>query len=292
MSDFVNMDELNVAYTDMGSLWLNFTDGVIPEQADIINRAYNLISLVLKENALPTIISTILIDENMEISNKVNLVKKSLLDGMVELLSEMGIIFNLDFIGLDELTPLSDILDVLYSTDEIDDVLGLIDILDNETFDNKDKLIRVILRFLQKESFESDSFDYIIEEVSGDVIKGLYIGLGVYTVEDGDYINPDIARRIRANKEFLEGKLANRHILNGGGVGLSYEVYTKLFINDIAEYLTDSSHRYMEEMMGICLISSLTNIEIEEGFEAMIKDHAGSMDDIFFGTQLLKRIKL
>lgn len=292
MSEITTDAQLNSATEDMGALWLNFTDLLIPEQADILNRAYDLVTLSLNENMLSVTVSTILIDESLETTNQVNLIKKTLLDAVVEILTKMGVIINVDFVDLDELTPLSDILDVLYSTDQIDDVLGLIDILDNETYDNKDKLIQVILRFLQKESFESDSLDYIIEEVSGDVIKGLYIGLGVYTVEDGDYINPDIAKRIKANKEFLQGTRANTHILDGGGVGLSYEIYTKLFINDIAVFLTDSTKRYMEEMMAICLISSLTNVEIEDGFESLIKDEASSMEDIYLGTSILKRIKL
>lgn len=290
MTDYVDITDYKAAQDDLGSLWLNFEECLLVEQAIVFNTAYNLISVTLKENALPPLLTTILSDNNIDTPTRINTVRRTLIEGMVELLCEMGIIIDKDYVTLDSMQELCNILNVMYSTDEIEDVLGLIDILDNETYDNKEKLITVIKRWLDLD--DDGDMQYLIDDVSGETIKGLYIGLGVLTIDDADYINPDVAKRIKANKTFLGGTLAGSHVLNGGGIGMSFEVLSNLFINELGICLANDKKQYLNEIMGLLLISSQTNNEIQSGYEALIKDFAEGLDEIYMGSKVLEGITL
>lgn len=290
MSDYIDITDYKAASDDLQSIWLNFEDSLRYEQTIPLNTAYNLISITLKENSLSNFITTILSDNNTTLATKHQLIIKTLLEALVEVLSSMGIILNPEYIDISSLPDLNNILNTLFSTDDIDDVLGLINILDNETFDNKDKLINVIVKTLDLE--DEGNLPYIIESVSADVIKGLYIGLGAINIDDGDYVNPEVASRIRKNKTFLAGTLAGNHIINGGGVGASYIALSNLFINELGQILLDNKKQYYKEILSICLISSMTPIEIEEGFEVMIKDMAENMEDIYIGSAMLEKVIL
>lgn len=290
MTDYIDIREYRAAVDDLQSLWLNFEDSLRYEQTIPLNTAYNLISITLRENSLSAFMTTILSDNNTTLSTKHQLIIKTLLEALVELLSSMGIILNKDYIDISSLDDLNNILNMLYSTDDVDDVLGLIDILDNDTFDNKDKLISAIVKTFDLD--DEGNLPYIIEDVSADVIKGLYIGLGALTIDDGDYVNPDVAKRIKKNKTFIGGTLAGDHILNGGGAGVSYVALTNLLVNELGVILLEDKARYYKEILAICLISSMTSIEIQEGYEVLIKDMAEDMQDIYIGSKLLEEINL
>lgn len=290
MDDYIDFAQIYAARDDLGTTWLDFEDALVKEQAIIFNAAYNLISLSLKENSLSTIIMTILNDEEIDLNNKIIVIRKTLVEGLVELARQLGIILNLEYVDLNSLQSLCEIINTLISLNESDDVLGLTYILDNETYDNKDKLIEIVVRVNGLD--DEGMLPYMIEEVSGSTIKGIYYGLNQFDIEDGDYVNPDITRRIKQNKLFLAGTLAERHILNNGGTGLEFSILVNHFITPLTPLLVHDKKAYLKEILGLCLISSLTNVEIKEGFETTIKDLSESMEDIYTWSILLEKVKL
>lgn len=290
MTDYIDFTQIYAARDDLGTTWLDFEDTLVREQAIIFNTAYNLISLSLKENSLSTIITTILNDEEIDLNNKIIVIRKTLVEGLIELSRQLGIILNLDYIDLDSLQSLCEIINTLISLDGSDDVLGLTYILDNETYDNKDKLIECIIRVNGLD--DEGMLPYMIEEVSGSTIKGLYYGLNQFDIEDGEYVNPDITRRIKQNKLFLAGTLAENHIINGGGVGLEFSLLMNHFIHQLSPLLMGDKKAYLKEILGLCLISSLTSVEIQEGFEGTIKDLSDTVEDIYAWSILLEKVKL
>lgn len=292
MEAIIDRTGLTAARDDLGSVWENFEDGLIPEQADQLNYAYNLISAGFKENSLSLMISTFLIDENIESATRINLIRRTLITGIIELLNQVGIIIDLDYVTLDSLAALSVVLDTLYQTERVEDVYGVMDILDNETYDNKDKLIATINTVMGLEETDDSELLYLIQEVSGDTIKGLYLGLDESDDDNGDYLNPDIARRIKANRTFLTGTLAASHIVNGGQAGLPYLTLFRLLIDKMEPVILDDKRRYLKEILAICLISSMTSHEIEEGYEEMVVELCQSLNDMTLPTQLLEQVVL
>lgn len=267
--DTVDTRDIYRARDDLGSLWTNFEETLVPETAQLLNTAYTLIVIVPRENNLSTQLTPILIDENIENSERTNYIRRFLIETMVGLLMDMGVVINKEYVDLDSLKDLINILDTLYTTDQVEDVLGIIYILDNETYSNKDKLITTIVKTLELD--EEGQLEYIIEDVSADVIKGLYIGFGAIDIDDVDYLNPEVRDRIRKNRLFLQGTLASQHITNGGGVGFSFEAYTNLFINEIGIILIKDKEQYFKEVLALLLISSETTGEIENIFEQLAK---------------------
>lgn len=292
MSDYVDITNTKVAVDELGELWLNFEECLVPETAIIFNTSYNLITLAVRESTLPLDITTLLIDETQDVPNLVNGVREIFLIFLCDVLVEMGIIIDKDHVDGDSLPYLNNILNVIYSTDGSDDVMGLLWVLENETYTNKDRLVEVIKRLYDLD--DDEAYPDIIGDVSADVIKGLMMALGADRDEgdDKEYMNPEIVKRVRDNRPFIKGTFAEEHILNGGVVGLSYEALSNMFINDIAKIMAEQKKDYYKQILALLVISSMTNEQIESGYEAMIKDFANDLDELYMASILLEELDL
>lgn len=292
MFDYVELNEdTKVAIDELGDSWKHFEQLLTPETATLFNATYNLITLAVKECSLSLDITDLFVDESLDTSSLVNSVRELFIKYVVDILGNMGIIIDKDKVSLSSLPILNSILNIVFILDDCEDVMGLIYVLENQELSPKEQLVTVI----QKVYDLNDSEDYndIIRDCSSDVIKGLLIGLGVLNIDDSDeYINPFIANRIKSNLSFLKGTLAEKHIKDGGGVGLSYDSLHKLYINDLAIVTTNDTKQYFKEIIGLLIISSLTNEEIEEGYESMIKDFSNNLDELYSGSKLLEEVKL
>lgn len=177
MSEIIDLGDRNLAVENLGEMWQDFAARLMPEAAILFKDAYNLISISLPENGNDIQITNILIDESLETPDTVMHIRKLLIDSIVDCLQMMGIIIDYDYVSPDSLKDLVHILDTIYTLDGMDDLMQLVEILDDELIDAKERFIRVIERV--EPNYDLENFPYMIKEVSPNVTKGILIGLNI-----------------------------------------------------------------------------------------------------------------
>lgn len=290
MSEIIDLGDRNLAVENLGEMWQDFAARLMPEAAILFKDAYNLISISLPENGNDIQITNILIDESLETSDTVMHIRKLLIDSIVDCLQMMGIIIDYDYVSPDSLKDLVHILDTIYTLDGMDDLMQLVDILDDELIDAKERFIRVIERV--EPDYDLENFPYMIKEVSPNVTKGILIGLNILDNDDTEYMEPTIKRRVQANKEFLRETLAWEHITKGGASTLSLEVLMTLFVSDLGIKLTENKLDYFKQVLSLMLISDLTDGQIKSQYYALLEEVAENMDEIYKAQTLLEKVKL
>ncbi len=290
MSEIIDLGDRNLAVENLGDMWQDFAARLMPEAAILFKDAYNLISISLPENGNDIQITNILIDESLETSDTVMHIRKLLIDSIVDCLQMMGIIIDYDYVSPDSLKDLVHILDIIYTLDGMDDLMQLVEILDDELIDAKERFIRVIERV--EPNYDLENFPYMIKEVSPNVTKGILIGLNILDNDDTEYMEPTIKRRVQANKEFLKETLAWEHITKGGASTLSLEVLMTLFVSDLGIKLTENKLDYFKQVLSLMLISDLTDGQIKSQYFALLEEVAENMDEIYKAQTLLEKVKL
>lgn len=290
MSEIIDLGDRNLAVENLGEMWQDFAARLMPEAAILFKDAYNLISISLPENGNDIQITNILIDESLETSDTIMHIRKLLIDSIVDCLQMMGIIIDYDYISPDSLKDLVHILDTIYTLDGMDDLMQLVEILDDELIDAKERFIRVIERV--EPDYDLENFPYMIKEVSPNVTKGILIGLNILDNDDTEYMEPTIKRRVQANKEFLRETLAWEHITKGGASTLSLEVLMTLFVSDLGIKLTENKLDYFKQVLSLMLISDLTDGQIKSQYYALLEEVAENMDEIYKAQTLLEKVKL
>ncbi|WZX10436.1 hypothetical protein ACP1_0147 [Aeromonas phage ACP1] len=290
MSEIIDLGDRNLAVENLGEMWQDFAARLMPEAAILFKDAYNLISISLPENGNDIQITNILIDESLETSDTVMHIRKLLIDSIVDCLQMMGIIIDYDYVSPDSLKDLVHILDTIYTLDGMDDLMQLVEILDDELIDAKERFIRVIERV--EPDYDLENFPYMIKEVSPNVTKGILIGLNILDNDDTEYMEPTIKRRVQANKEFLKETLAWEHITKGGASTLSLEVLMTLFVSDLGIKLTENKLDYFKQVLSLMLISDLTDGQIKSQYFALLEEVAENMDEIYKAQTLLEKVKL
>lgn len=290
MSEIIDLGDRNLAVENLGDMWQDFAARLMPEAAILFKDAYNLISISLPENGNDIQITNILIDETLETSDTVMHIRKLLIDSIVDCLQMMGIIIDYDYVSPDSLKDLVHILDTIYTLDGMDDLMQLVEILDDELIDAKERFIRVIERV--EPNYDLENFPYMIKEVSPNVTKGILIGLNILDNDDTEYMEPTIKRRVQANKEFLRETLAWEHITKGGASTLSLEVLMTLFVSDLGIKLTENKLDYFKQVLSLMLISDLTDGQIKSQYYALLEEVAENMDEIYKAQTLLEKVKL
>lgn len=290
MSEIIDLGDRNLAVENLGDMWQDFAARLMPEAAILFKDAYNLISISLPENGNDIQITNILIDESLETPDTVMHIRKLLIDSIVDCLQMMGIIIDYDYVSPDSLKDLVHILDTIYTLDGMDDLMQLVEILDDELIDAKERFIRVIERV--EPNYDLENFPYMIKEVSPNVTKGILIGLNILDNDDTEYMEPTIKRRVQANKEFLRETLAWEHITKGGASTLSLEVLMTLFVSDLGIKLTENKLDYFKQVLSLMLISDLTDGQIKSQYFALLEEVAENMDEIYKAQTLLEKVKL
>lgn len=290
MSEIIDLGDRNLAVENLGDMWQDFAARLMPEAAILFKDAYNLISISLPENGNDIQITNILIDESLETSDTVMHIRKLLIDSIVDCLQMMGIIIDYDYVSPDSLKDLVHILDIIYTLDGMDDLMQLVEILDDELIDAKERFIRVIERV--EPNYDLENFPYMIKEVSPNVTKGILIGLNILDNDDTEYMEPTIKRRVQVNKEFLRETLAWEHITKGGASTLSLEVLMTLFVSDLGIKLTENKLDYFKQVLSLMLISDLTDGQIKSQYYALLEEVVENMDEIYKAQTLLEKVKL
>ena len=290
MSEIIDLGDRNLAVENLGEMWQDFAARLMPEAAILFKDAYNLISISLPENGNDIQITNILIDESLETSDTIMHIRKLLIDSIVDCLQMMGIIIDYDYISPDSLKDLVHILDSIYTLDGMDDLMQLVEILDDELIDAKERFIRVIEKV--EPDYDLENFPYMIKEVSPNVTKGILIGLNILDNDDTEYMEPTIKRRVQTNKEFLKETLGWEHIINGGASTLSLEVLMTLFVSDLGIKLTENKLDYFKNVLSLMLISDLTDGQIKSQYFALVEEVAENMDEVYKAQTLLEKVKL
>lgn len=290
MSEIIDLGDRNLAVENLGEMWQDFAARLMPEAAILFKDAYNLISISLPENGNDIQITNILIDESLETSNTIMHIRKLLIDSIVDCLQMMGIIIDYDYVSPDSLKDLVHILDTIYTLDGMDDLMQLVEILDDELIDAKERFIRVIEKV--EPDYDLENFPYMIKEVSPNVTKGILIGLNILDNDDTEYMEPTIKRRVQTNKEFLKETLGWEHIINGGASTLSLEVLMTLFVSDLGIKLTGNKLDYFKNVLSLMLISDLTDGQIKSQYFALVEEVSENMDEVYKAQTLLEKVKL
>lgn len=290
MSEIIDLGDRNLAVENLGEMWQDFAARLMPEAAILFKDAYNLISISLPENGNDIQITNILIDESLETSDTIMHIRKLLIDSIVDCLQMMGIVIDYDYVSPDSLKDLVHILDAIYTLDGMDDLMQLVEILDDELIDAKERFIRVIEKV--EPDYDLENFPYMIKEVSPNVTKGILIGLNILDNDDTEYMEPTIKRRVQTNKEFLKETLGWEHIINGGASTLSLEVLMTLFVSDLGIKLTENKLDYFKNVLSLMLISDLTDGQIKSQYFALVEEVAENMDEVYKAQTLLEKVKL
>lgn len=288
MIDLTNVD---LGVENLGEMWQDFIARCTPEHATQYNQAYNLIAISFPDSFIDNTITHLLVDEGLGTADLMAHIRILFIDTIIDALQMMGIMVDKDWIDPNSLSELCVILDTIYLVDGMTDLIGLVDTLNDDEADTKERFIRVV-RMVQPQ-YDMENMEYYIRDVSTNVIRGILIGINVIDEDDATWVDPSLQKRIKGNREFLKGTFGGQHIIMGGGVGQGFEGYSNLFINDLAKLLVeDSSVNYLENVLSLMVISYMSDTEIQGQFTALVEEHCTTIEEAYKGTAILNKVTL
>lgn len=288
MSDMIDLTNADLGIENLGEMWKDFIERCTPHQAKLFTESYNLIAISFPESFIDNTLTHLFADEGLDTSDLMSHVRLLFINTICDALQMMGIFLDKDYMDMNSLHDVKIILDTIYLFDGMTDLIGLVDMLNNEELDCKERFINVV-RMTQPQYDLSEMEDYI-KEVSTNTIRGIMIGLNIIDEDDTTYVDHVLRKRILANKAFLVGTLANEHIGNGGGVGLEIENYLKLFHSSLAKRLLDSPMDYLKQVLSLMLISSLTDGQVHGQFNALLEDQCQTVEEVYQAQSILKGV--
>ncbi|EBY9764044.1 hypothetical protein D5W64_13100 [Salmonella enterica subsp. enterica serovar Saintpaul] len=291
MSEMIDLTNVDLGVENLGEMWSDFIERCTPEHATQYNQAYNLIAISFPDSFIDSTITHLLVDEALGTADLMAHIRILFIDTIIDALQIMGIIVDKDWIDPNSLPDLCNILDTIYLADGLTDLIGLVETLNDEEADAKERFIRVV-RMVQPQ-YDMENMEYYIKDVSTNVIRGLLIGLNIIDEDDETWVDPDIQKRVKTNKDFIKVTLAGTHIMNGGGVGQAFETYMNLFINELGMQVIDGTIGiYLENVLGLMLISHLTDTEIQGQFNSLIEQYTTTVEEAYKAQSILNKVKL
>lgn len=290
MSDMIDLTNVDLGVENMGEMWVDFIARCTPYQATLFNESYNLIAISFPESFIDNTLNQLFIDETLDTSELMAHVRVLLINTIIDALQMMGIIIDKDFIELNSLVELKSILDTIYLFDGLTDLLGLVEVLNNEEQDCKDRFIQVVE--MTQPQYDISNAMYFIKEVSPNTIRGILIGLNVIDEDDATYVDHTIRDRIKANKVWLGGTLGGKHIIEGGGGGQLIDGYLKIFMSDLAKDLATNPFDYLKNVLSLMLISALSDAAIHGQFSSLVEDQTTTIEEAYKAMEIIKKVKL
>lgn len=287
MIDLTNVD---LGVENLGEMWVDFIARCTPHQATLFNESYNLIAISFPESFIDNTLNQMFIDESLDTSELMAHVRVLFINTIIDALQMMGIIIDKDYVELNTLSELKSILDTIYLFDGLTDLLGLVQILNDEEQDCKDRFIQVVQ--MTQPQYDMSNADYFISEVSPNTIRGILIGLNVIDEDDTTYVDHTVRDRIRANKMFLSGTCGGQHVVDEGGLGQPVDGYLKIFMSELASNLATDSNKYLTNVLSLMIISSLTDSQIQGQFSALIEDQTNTIEEAYKAMEIMKKVKL
>lgn len=291
MSEMIDLTNVDLGVENLGEMWSDFIERCTPEHATQYNQAYNLIAISFPDSFIDSTITHYLIDESISTPDLMAHIRILFINTIIDALQMMGIIIDKDWIDPNSLPELIVILDTIYLADGMTDLIGLVDTLNDEEADAKERFIRVV-RMTQPQ-YQMENMEYYIKEVSSNTIRGLMIGLNIIDEDDASWVDPDLQKRIKANKEFLKGTFGGQHIINGGGLGQEFEGYYKVFSNDLAKLLIDGkTEAYMTNILSLLIISSVTDGAIGGTYTGLVEEYSTTIEEAYKATAIMDKVEL
>lgn len=290
MSEMIDLTTADLGVENLGEMWEDFIARCLPDHATLFTESYNLIAISVPESFVDSTLTHLLIDEGIDTSDLMSHVRKLFIDSIIDCLQLMGIIIDNDYVEMNSLQELKVILDTIYLVDGMTDLIGLLDILNDSELTPKERFISVI-RTAQPQ-YDMENAENLIKDVSTNVIRGIMIGINVIDEDDTEWVDPSLQTRIKANKEFLKGSLANKHITDGGGVGLTMDSYLNLFTSELGMILMDGTQTYLSSVLSLMLISSLTDAQIVGQYNSLVEDQCNNIEEIYKAQEFLKGVVL
>ena len=283
MIDLTNAD---LGIENLGEIWKDFTERCTPEQAKLFTESYNLIAISFPNSFIDSTITHLFADDGLDTSDLIAHIRLLFINTICDALQMMGIFVDKDYMDMNSLEAVKRILDTIYLFDGMTDLIGLVDVLNNENLDCKERFIKVVR--MTHGQFPFDDMESYIKEVSTNTIRGIMIGLNIIDEDDTEYVDHVLRQRIQDNKQWLVGTFANQHIGNGGGVGLTIDNYLKLFHSDLAKAMIANPLDYLKQVLSLMIISSLTDGQISGQFHALVEDQCTTVEEIYKATAIIK----
>ncbi|ASU03619.1 hypothetical protein RISINGSUN_51 [Erwinia phage vB_EamM_RisingSun] len=269
----------------VGDMWSEFKEYIPELHYEILTRGLNYILLTYPDSLLPTQITEVFVDEQLETQAKKQVIWSLIVDNIMEILVKMGFTVSPEYVDNKHLPLYIRLVDMVYTLPGYEDTLGLSNILDSRDIDSKERFLMVMEK-LNGEGFDIEPFTYIIEDVSEVLLKALSDGLKANDEE----VNPpqNIIDRVIANKPLFKGTLTWDHIVNQGQLGGAVESLLNFFKCDLQRYLEEDNGdplAYGINIICLFLISELNDSQIKDAASKYLDE---VIDDITVRMKLDK----
>lgn len=259
----------------LGDTWSDFKSFIPEEHYKLLTRGLNFILITYPDSLLPTQITELFVDEQVDIPQKKQIVWSLIVDNIMEILVKSGITVSSEYIENKYLYHYLMVLELIFTLPGYEDTLGLSNILDSMDNDPKDRFL-LVLEKVHGEGFDSEPYQYFIEDVSEVLLKSLSSGLK----KDDELENPpqNIIDRVIDNKPAFKDTLTWDHIVNHGQLGGSVESLLNFFKRDLLRIMEDAGqYEYGRNVICLYFISELNNNKLKEAIARYLDE---VVDDI------------
>lgn len=277
----------------IGGLWTTFRNAIPRLQAKELDEVFNLIMVSDPDSLLPSQVSTVLVDEQLDVPMKKQTVYVVMTTNIIALLKRLGVEVFEDIAGEDKLGELYKLANFFFILEEYEDLIGLKGLLESYDIPPVNRLLQAMTVYMGEDEDLSE-IECLVEDVSEVALKAIKDAL--FNPEDIESTPKPIQDRIIANKLLIEGTLAYRHVTNNGQLGGSVLNFCNFFKGDL-EALTDDPTeanliQYAKEMIGIYLISEINNEWLKDKLSQRLFNVITDMNALIKVEQLIEQVVL
>lgn len=267
----------------VGGIWDEFKNLIPAPQSKLLTKGFNLIIVgsipemdfsnmddfdQLPDTVILNTLPEILLSEEHDITDKKKAVFGLLTNNIIEQLTDMGFKLDPEYLSLQALPALIDLLDFFYILEGYEDLIGLKEILDSQDIQPKERFL-IALHTYYGESFDTGSLEYLIEDVSEFTLTALINALKRASGEEEEDETPiSFKMRIVNNKHLFKDCFVTQHIRMGGALGSSLPSIMSFFSTQLDKLLDnptdDNLYSYSEAVILIHLISEENDTNIKE----------------------------
>lgn len=267
----------------VGGIWDEFKNLITPPQSKLLTKGFNLIILgsipdmdfsnmddfdQLPDTVILNTLPEILLSEEHDITDKKKAVYALLTNNIIEQLSDLGFKLDVEYLSIQALPDLIDLLDFFYILEGYEDLIGLRELLDSQDVEPKERFLTA-LRAYYGELFDTGNLEYLIEDVSEFTLTALINALKRANGEEEETDTPETFKdRIVNNKDLFKECFVTQHVRMGGALGSTLPSLMSFFSTQLGELLDnpteDNLYSYSEAVILIHLISEENDHRIKE----------------------------
>ena len=255
--DAIVLDESEwLADTLVGGLWTSFRNSIPALQATELDKAFNLIMMADGESLMPSQLTSVLIDEYLDLSVKKQTVYVVIATNIIDLLTRMGVTLDEDIVGEDKLSQLFVLANFFFELKEYEDLIGLKGLLESYDIPPVDRYLRAMSVYWG-EDFDISEYECLVQDVSEVTLKTIKDAL--FNPDDVETPPEPLQRRVIANKELLMGTKAYDHVVKNGQLGCSMISFLSFYKEELETIMEKDTLAYAKEVLGFYLISEINN---------------------------------